>query len=79
MKVCGRCGTMISPHPMHKQETGTCDECLKELGIHDPYFLNNEGINGDRPKIKGKHMVIKKSQAQLAMEKRKRELGSRYY
>jgi len=79
---------MISPYPIHKEKKGICADCHndtldmvgKAMGIEIPEDLKaHEQIVDSRPKIKGKHMVIQKSQAQILMEKRKRELGQRYY
>jgi DNA-directed RNA polymerase subunit M/transcription elongation factor TFIIS len=77
MKICMFCGAMISPHPMHKQEKGTCDDCLKDFGISER--IDPNPVDNGRPKMRGKHMVVQKSQAQIMMEKRKKELGPRYY
>ncbi len=85
MKVCMDCGAMISPYPIHKETLGTCDDCNKDLedmferltGIR-PDLGRNE-VDHNRPKLKGKHMIVKKSQAQILIEKRQRELGRRYY
>lgn len=68
MKICFMCGAMISPYPMHKMEKGLCEDCGGE-----------PETDTGRPKMKGKHMVVQKSQAQILMEKRKKELGKRYY
>lgn len=76
MEICMRCGTMISPHPLHKTKSGLCADCMRDLGVNVPDDPVNDG---PRPKLKGKHMVVQKSQAQLLMEKRQRELGKRYY
>ena len=76
MKTCLLCGAMISPYPIHKEETGTCSDCLRDLGVRN---VSPDPVDDDRPKIKGKHMIVKKSQAQTMMEKRKKELGRRFY
>ena len=82
MKICLECGEMISPYPIHKTEHGTCDNCSreweKELGLPEGTFGNNP-IENSPPKIKGRHMIVKKSQAQILMEQKKRQLGKRYY
>jgi len=66
---------MMSPYPIHKDTTGFCADCARDMGINVP----DDPVNTNRPKIRGKHMVVQKSQAQIMMEKRKKELGSRYY
>jgi len=75
MKICMFCGEMISPHPLHKTEKGICATCTKE---HTGIDVEDE-IDTGRPKMRGKHMVIKKSQAQILMEKRQKELGKKFY
>ncbi|MCK9593598.1 MAG: hypothetical protein M0Q91_16465 [Methanoregula sp.] len=85
MKICSECGEMISPYPIHKEVFGTCDTCTKELEesleriTGKPVFLGRNETDNSRPKIKGKHMIIQKSHAQILMEKRKKELGKRFY
>ena len=80
---------MISPYPMHKQKKGICADCQNEttkmiastMGVKEipERLLVQEEIDNGRPKIRGKHMVIQKSQAQILMEKRQKELGRRFY
>jgi len=68
---------MISPHPMNKQDWGICADCMRENGHGD---VPDDPVNdGPRPKISGKHMIMQKSQAQILMEKRQKELGRRFY
>jgi hypothetical protein len=66
MKTCLECGAMISPYPMHRDESGLCDEC----GGNNP-------VENNRPKIKGKHMIICKTQEEkdIAMRQRSRFAG----
>jgi hypothetical protein len=89
MKICLHCGAMISPYPMHKTEKGICADCHNEtismvasaMGVKEipNHMLAKDEVDTGRPKIRGKHMVIQKSQAQILMEKRQRELGRRFY
>lgn len=72
MKVCLSCGSMISPYPMHKEETGICEDCFKDMGID-----HKNPVDNNRPKIKGKHMVIEKSPGQIEAEKRSKQRGIR--
>lgn len=67
MKICLECGSMISPYPMHKEETGICDDCFG-LGSTNP-------VDHCRPKIKGKHMIIEKSPEQIGVENRRKQRG----
>ena len=64
MKECLECGAMISPYPMHGKKYGICAEC----GGHDEEDHN-------RPKIKGKHMIIEKTPEQKAQEQRNKMLA----
>ena len=59
MKICMECGAMISPYPTHGTKRGLCSDC----GGQDEYDPN-------RPKIKGKHMVIEKTPEQKEQEKK---------
>lgn len=89
METCLHCGAMISPYPMHKNKIGVCADCQNEttqmitsaMGIKEipDHLVAHDKIDNNRPKLKGKHMVMHKSQAQILMEKKQRELGRRYY
>jgi len=72
MKICLECGEMISPYPMHKTEHGLCSTCAEESGID----VSPE-IDHNRPKIKGKHMIIQKPQGQIDVEMRERIMKRR--
>ena len=64
MKICLKCGAMMSPYPMHGTKHGICADC----GGHDEEDTN-------RPKISGKHMKIEKSPEQKAQAKLKKSLA----
>jgi hypothetical protein len=61
---------------MHKQDWGICADCMRDGGHEN---VQDDPVDTNRPKIRGKHMMIQKSQAQILMERRKRELGRRFY
>jgi len=72
MKVCLHCGSMISPHPIHKTESGYCATCARELGFSCP---DDPVTDGGRPRMRGRHMVIKKTPAEIEIERRRKERG----
>jgi hypothetical protein len=83
MKVCLHCGAMISPHPMHREVPGICADCHNEtldmvtsaMGMKTtPEHLKAvDEIDTNRPKLRGKHMMIQKTPAEIAIEKRRNE------
>jgi hypothetical protein len=82
---------MISPYPMHGTKRGICANChnetigmiAKAMGMEKvpDHLLETDRVDVKRPKMRGKHMVVQKSQAQILMEQRDRNLQSkgRYY
>jgi hypothetical protein len=78
---------MISPHPMHKTVWGICSDCHNEnlemvanaMGIKDvPEYMKAPAdpvIDGGRPRMRGRHMVIKRTQAEIEIERRRKERG----
>lgn len=80
MKTCLRCGSMISPHPYHKDEMGLCDDCKaddeKVLGFA-PGTFGRQGIDQNRPKKRGKHLVMEKTPAEREIEQRQRDMKVR--
>jgi len=83
MNICAKCGAMISPHPMHRNTIGICAECHNEnlsmvaqaMGIKKipEHLLAQDEIDNGRPKMRGKHMVMKKSSEQAAIEQRQKD------
>lgn len=83
MKVCGKCGAMISPHPMHRNTTGICAECYNDnlrmfagaMGMTKipDHLLEVDEVDNGRPKMRGKHMVMRKSSEQAAIEQRQKD------
>lgn len=53
---------MISPYPMHRDESGLCEDC----GGNNP-------VDNNRPKIKGKHMIIRKTQEEKDIATRQKQ------
>jgi hypothetical protein len=82
MEICLHCGAMISPHPMHRTIKGICADCHNDtlgmvadaMGMKVPEHLKAvDEIDTNRPKLRGKHMVIRKTPAEIAIEQRRKE------
>jgi hypothetical protein len=82
MKICFHCGAMISPHPMHRDISGVCADCHNEalsmvasaMGMKEvpEHLLAKDDIDNGRPKMRGKHMIMRKSSEQKAIEDRQK-------
>ena len=84
MKICMHCGAMISPHPMHREVYGVCAACHNEtlemvgkaMDVKIPDHMKaRDEIDNNRPKLRGKHMTIRKTPAEIAIEQRRKARG----
>jgi len=69
---------------MHRSVPGICADCHNEtldmicesMGKKTPEHLKViDEIDTNHPKLRGKHMVIKKTPAEIAIEQRRKERG----